>query len=174
LESYNMLGAGTAARVTDSRHSAGVSAPPCSLGCGILTAMSNPLAWIAAVGGVAATIGTWLGPVRARWKVHAEQLRTDIARRENGLHRQRFTEVWNWQHGQPDGEARLQAARWYAEWTGAARPRRGGLNDGPQSPGLHSADADGAYDRYVEFLGAVYEPGRLGAAREPLHDELPG
>jgi hypothetical protein len=126
--------------------------------------------WIVAIATAALAIegGTALAQWGARWHARAEQLRTDTARRENELHRRRFAEVWNWQHGQPDGQDRTQAARWYAEWTGAARPRRGGLDDGPQAPGLHSADADDAYERYVEFLAAVYEPGRLGAPRPPL------
>jgi hypothetical protein len=139
----------------------------------MLDAMSDPLAWIAAIGGAAATAGAWLGPVRNRWQLRAELVRTDKARRENELHRRRFTEVWNWQRDQPEGRDRMEAARWYGEWTGAASPRRGGLDDGPQTPGLHSADADDAYERYIEFLGAVYEPGRMGAPRQPLQGELP-
>ncbi len=135
--------------------------------------MSDPLTWIAAVGGVAATVGAWLGPVRTRWQWRAEHARTDEARRDNELHRRRFAEVWNWQRNQPEGPERIDAARWYGEWTGAARPRRGGLDDGPQTPGLHSADEDDAYERYIEFLSAVYEPGRLGAPVEPLRGQLP-
>jgi hypothetical protein len=101
-----------------------------------------------------------------------EQLRTDEARRENELHRQRFNDVWNWQRDQPDGQDRIDTARWFGEWTGAARPRRGGLDQGPQTPGLHSADQDDDYQRYVEFLDAMYEPGRLGPPAQPLQ-ELP-
>src|SRR6266436_8245748 len=127
--------------------------------------MSNPLAWIAAIGGVTATIGTWLGPARARWQLRAETLRDGRARRENELHRQRFAEVWNWQRSEPEGEARTQAARWYGEWTGNYRPRRGGLDDAPLTPGLHSGDEDEAYRNYLDFLAAVYHPGRLGPPR---------
>jgi hypothetical protein len=54
-----------------------------------LDGVSDPLAWIAAVGGVAATAGAWLGPVRARWQLRAERLGTDRARWENELHRRR-------------------------------------------------------------------------------------
>lgn len=39
--------------------------------------MGNPLEWIAAIGGVLATIGAWMGPVRARWNLRVEQLRTE-------------------------------------------------------------------------------------------------
>jgi hypothetical protein len=136
--------------------------------------VSDPLAWIAAVGGVAATAGAWLGPVRARWQLRAERLGTDRARWENELHRRRFTDVWNWQNHQPEGDQRIDAARWYGEWTGAARPRHGGHGGGPQTPGLHSATADDAYERYIEFLSALYEPGRLGSPTQPLQQELQG
>jgi hypothetical protein len=127
----------------------------------------NALAWIAAIGGVAATIGTWLGPVRARWQLRAETLRDSQARRENELHRARLAEVWHWWHEQPDGPERAAAARWYSEWTGASRPF-GGADPGPMAPGIGCADADEAYDRYVGFLDAVYQPGRLGAPRLPV------
>lgn len=140
---------------------------------GILISVSNALEWIAAIGGVAATVGAWLGPVRSRWQLRAEQLRTDRARWENQLHRQRFADIWGWQRCQSDGPERTEAVRWFAEWTGTARPRRGGLDAGPQIPGLHSGDLDGAYESYVQFLGAVYEPGHLGAPAESLHKELP-
>lgn len=116
--------------------------------------MSDPLAWIAAVGGVAATAGAWLGAVRARWQLRAERLGTDRARWENELHRRRFADVWNWQNHRPEGDQRIDA-RWYGEWTGAARPRHGGHGGGPQTPGLHSATADDAYERYIEFLSAL-------------------
>ena len=136
--------------------------------------MSDLLAWIAAVGGVAATADTWLGPVRTRWQQRAEQLRTDRARWENELHRRRFADVWNWQRDQPEGDQRVDAARWYGEWNGAATPRHGGDGGGPQTPGLHSAAEDDAYERYVEFLSALYEPGRLGSPAQPLQQELQG
>lgn len=100
----------------------------------MLDGMSNPLAWIAAIGSIAATVGAWMGPVRARWQLRGEQLRTDEARRENELHRRRFTELWNWQRDQSESKERMEAARWYGEWTGAASPRRGGMDDGPQTP----------------------------------------
>jgi len=99
--------------------------------CSMLYSMTIVLAWIAALGSVAATMGAWLGPIRARWQLRTEQLRTDEARRENELHRQRFADVWNWQRSQPEGAERVEAAQWYGEWTGAARPRRGGIDDGP-------------------------------------------
>jgi hypothetical protein len=126
--------------------------------------------WILAVATTAIAIegGTALLQWGARWHARAEQFRTDAARRENELHRRRFAEVWNWQRDQPDGDERAQAARWFGEWTGASRPFRGGKDSPPQTPGLHSAGADDAYDRYIEFLGAVYEPGRLGAPRPML------
>lgn len=136
---------------------------------GILAGMTIAT-WIVAIATTALAIegGTALAQWGARWHARAEQLRTDTARRENALHRQRFTEVWRWWHDQPDGPDRTEAIRWYDEWTGAARPRRGGLDDGPQAPGLHSPGVGDAYERYVEFLGAVYEPGRLGPPRPPL------
>jgi hypothetical protein len=133
--------------------------------------MSDTLTWIAALGGVAATIGTWLGPLRTRWQLRAEALRDSQARRENELHRQRFTEIWHWWHDQPDGPERVEAARWYTEWTGAARPRRGGEDDGPMAPGFGCADANEAYDRYTGFLGAQHRPGRLGPPRRPAQAE---
>jgi hypothetical protein len=135
--------------------------------------MTVALAWIAAIGGLAATIGAWRTEATARWQAHTERLRTDKARHENHLHRQRFTHIWNWQRDQPDGPPRVEAARWYAEYTGAASPRRGGLDDGPQTPGLHSPNASDAYDRYLDFLSAIHEPGRLGTPIQPLQAELP-
>jgi hypothetical protein len=133
---------------------------------------ASALEWIAAIGGVAATIGTWFGPLRARWVLRAEQARTDRARRENELHRRRFYDVWAWQRDQPEGPERVDAARWYGEWTGAAAPRQGGLGGGPETPGQHSGDADDALERYIEFLGVRYERGRIGAPIQPLQAEL--
>jgi hypothetical protein len=133
--------------------------------------MSNPLAWIAAIGGVAATIGAWRTEATARWQALAERRRTDRTRRQDELHRARLAEVWQWWHEQPDGDERVKAARWYSEWTGAARPFRGGLDDGPQSPGFGCASADEAYERYVGFLEAKYEPGRLGPPLPALSDD---
>lgn len=137
----------------------------------MLTAMNTTLEWIAAIGAVIAAAGGlagWLSVTRTRLELRTETIRNGQDRRENELHRQRFAEVWNWQRDQPDGDERAQAARWFGEWTGASRPYRGGKDSPPQTPGLHSAGADDAYDRYVEFLGEVYEPGRLGTPRPRL------
>jgi hypothetical protein len=128
----------------------------------MLDAMNDALVWIAAVGGVLATVGTWLGPLRARWNLRAEELRTSKARRENEVHRERFADVWEWQRSRPDGPDRMEAARWFSEWTGAAGPRRGGLDSGPMPPGLHSGNVNEAYERYVGFLDSVYRPGQPG------------
>lgn len=68
----------------------------------------------------------------------------------------------------PHAAELVQAARWYAVWTSAAKPFRGGLDDGPQAPGLHSAGADDAYARYVDFLDAVYHPWQARAAAPVL------
>jgi hypothetical protein len=65
----------------------------------------------------------------------------------------------------------VEAARWYGEWTGAYRPRRGGRDPGPQTPGLHNADGDDAYQSYINFLSAVYEPGRMGPPVPPLQEQ---
>jgi hypothetical protein len=130
----------------------------------MLAVMIDPLAWIAAVGGVAATVGAWRTEATARWQARVERLRTDAARRENELHRRRFAEVWNWWHDQPDGPQRTEVARWYYEWTGARPPLSPGA-DGPPPPGIGCRDVDEAYERYVGYLGAVYEPGRLGPPR---------
>lgn len=137
----------------------------------ILYSMGNPLAWIAAIGSVLATIGAWAGPLKARWQLRAEELRNGRDRRENELHRQRFASVWEWQRNQADGPARMEAARWYGEWTGAARPRRGGLDPGPQTPGLNNAEGDDAYQSYINFLSAIYEPGRMGPPVPPLQEQ---
>jgi hypothetical protein len=67
-----------------------------------------------------------------------------------------------------DGPERVQAARWYTEWTGAASPRRGGIDASPQPPGFGCASADDAYDRYMSTLEAHYSPGRLGRPRGRL------
>jgi|SRR5215469_15580337 len=126
--------------------------------------MSNTLAWIAAIGASAAAIGTWLGPARARWLLRAERLRTGAARRENELHRQRFTEVWHYWHDLPERPERSAAIGWYNEWTGARDPFSG-EQDGPQAPGTHAADIDDAYERYLGFLEAHYHPGKLSPPR---------
>lgn len=80
--------------------------------------MSDALLWtgavggiVAAVGGIAAAVGAWRTEATARWQALVERLRTDTARRENELHRKRFTEVWHWWHDQPDGPDRAAAAR---------------------------------------------------------------
>jgi hypothetical protein len=83
-----------------------------------------------------------------------------------GWQLRRFTTVWNWQRDQAEGEERTWSARWFGGWTGASAPYRGGKDSPPATPGLHSAEADDAYERYVDFLGAGYEPGKLGPPRE--------
>ena len=133
----------------------------------MLNTVNDALVWIAAVGGVLATIGTWFGPLRARWQLRAEALRNSKDRRENQVHRQRFAEIWEWQRSQPEGPERMEAARWFSEWTGAARPRRGGLDSGPMTPGLHSGNGDEAYERYVDFLSAASESRQLASAVQP-------
>jgi hypothetical protein len=126
--------------------------------------------WVLAIATAALAIegGTALAQWGARWNARAEQERTDAARRDNELHRQRFAEVWNWQRRQPEGNARVQAARWYSEWTGAREPGRAGLDDGSQAPGLHAGSEDEASRNYLDFLAAVYHPSRLGPPRQPL------
>ena len=37
--------------------------------------------------------------------------------------------------------------------------------------GQHSADVDDAYDRYIDFLEAIYQPGRLAPPIPPLQEE---
>jgi hypothetical protein len=137
----------------------------------MLYAVGNVLEWIAAIGGVLATVGAWAGPLKARWGLRAEELRTGRAQRESELHRRRYVEVWEWQRNQPEGSARTDVARWFAEWTGAVGPRRGGLDPGPQTPGQHSGDVDDAYNRYIDFLSANYEPGRLDSPVPPLREQ---
>lgn len=127
----------------------------------MLYTVGNTLEWIAAIGGVLATVGAWAGPLRARWNLRTEQLRTGRAQRENELHRWRYEQIWQWQRNQPEGSHRADAARWFAEWTGAVGPRRGGIDPGPQTPGQHSGDVDDAYERYVDFLGGMHEARRL-------------
>lgn len=133
----------------------------------MLDCVSSALEWIAAIGGVLATAGTWFSPIRSRWQLRVEELRVGRERRENQLHRQRFAEIWEWQRSQPEGQERMEAARWFSEWTGAARPRRGGLDTGPMTPGLHSGNVNEAYERYVDFLGALADSGRLGQLQGP-------
>ena len=145
-----------------------------------MVSMSNPLEWIAAVSPAAIIAAIIAGRTEAtaRWQARVERLRTDRARQENELHRQRFEEVWNWQRDQPAGEERVKSARWYGEWTGTDRPYRGGLDPKPLTPGLHSGDVDNAYNDYLAFLSAVYEPGRLGRPRpllaNPARRSVPG
>jgi hypothetical protein len=123
--------------------------------------------WILAIATVAlaAEGGTALLQWGARWQARTEELRTDEARRENELHRQRFMDLYRWWHDVPDGPERVAAIRWFGEWTGAHKPLSGGLDDGPQTPGLHAGSAGEAYEDYLNFLSAVYEPGRLGPPR---------
>lgn len=141
----------------------------------MLDTVNTALIWVAAIGGVLATVGAWLGPLRTRWQLQAEELRTSRARRENELHRRRFASVWQWQHNHPPvGPERVAAARWYSEWTGNARPLRGGLDTVPMTPGQHSGSVDDAYERYIDFLDAVYEPGRQVPPIPPLQaQDLP-
>jgi hypothetical protein len=134
----------------------------------MLDVVNDALIWVAAIGGVLATVGAWAGPLRARWNLRAEELRIGRAQRENELHRWRYEQIWQWQRNQPQGSQRTDAARWFAEWTGAVGPRRGGLDPGPQTPGQHSGDVDDAYERYVDFLGGIYESGRLMSPSPPL------
>lgn len=132
--------------------------------------------WILAIATVflAAEGGTALVLWRSRWEARAEEARTAEARRENELHRQRFTALWQWLQNEPEGDRKTQAARWYSEWTGARAPLRGAIDDGPQPPGAHSGDAVEAYERYVDFLGAQYEPQqRLGQPGPPLEGGRP-
>ncbi len=138
----------------------------------------DALAWTGAIGGataavagIIAAIGAWRTEAVARWQARVERLRTDKAREETELHRQRFIELWNWQNSQPQGEERVKSARWFGEWTGASAPYRGGKDSPPQTPGLHSATAEDAYERYLEFLGAMYEPGKLGRPRAMLSQQ---
>lgn len=105
------------------------------------------LNWIAAVGGIAATVGTWMGPVRSRWNLHAERLRAEPQRRAAELHKQRFCEVWSWAHSQPPGPEQARAWRWYDWWIGD--PPGG-------SPGTHAADTEDAYRQYVDWLEVCY------------------
>lgn len=65
----------------------------------------------------------------------------------------------------------MRAGRWYSEWTGAARQRRGGLDSGPMTLGQHSGDVDDAYNRYIDFLDGVYEPGRIVPPIPPIQEE---
>jgi hypothetical protein len=109
---------------------------------------------VAALAGIIAAVGAWRTEITARWQARVERLRTDQARRESELSRLRFKEVWNWQQGQPAGDERAKAARWFGEWTGAYAPFRSGVDSGPQTPGLHSAYADDAYERYLAVVAA--------------------
>jgi hypothetical protein len=124
----------------------------------------NTLAWtgaiggvIAAIAGIVAAIGAWRTEITARWQERAERQRTDEARTETSLHRQRFTEVWDWWHGQPDGPERAAASRWYSEWAGAREPFHA-TDPGPQPPGTGSPSADDAYERYLDHLTIRYTP----------------
>jgi hypothetical protein len=140
----------------------------------MLAAMSDPLAWTgaiagaaAAVAGIIAAIGAWRTEITARWQARAERLRTDTARRENELHRMRHAELYHWWHDMPDGDARIKAMHWFGEWTGARDPYHGDAQ-GAIPPGFGSGDAGEAYQRYVDYLDAIYDPGRLGPPRRPL------
>jgi hypothetical protein len=39
------------------------------------------------------------------------------------------------------------------------------------TPGQHSGDVDDAYNCYIDFLDAIYEPRRLGPPIPPLQEE---
>jgi hypothetical protein len=123
--------------------------------------MPNALEWIAAVGGVAATVGTWTGPLRARWQLQAEQIRNGRDRRENELHRMRHAQLYHWWHDMPDGPVRYKAMHWFGEWTGARDPYRGKA-DGAIPPGFGCRDAIEAYDRTIGLLDVIYHPRQPG------------
>jgi hypothetical protein len=128
--------------------------------CGMMCAMSTALEWIAAIGAVIAAAGGlagWLALARARLQLRTETIRNSRERQENEFHRKRFTKVWDWWHEQPEGETFVKAAQWYSEWTGAAKPFHGG-KDGGFTPGFGSADASEAYERYIDYLAAIYQP----------------
>lgn len=118
---------------------------------GILNGMANTLEWIGAIGGTAATVGTWLGPLRGRWTLAAAHIREGRAMRENELHRQRFGQVYRLWHDMPDGPERADLMHWYGEWTGAREPRKG-TGEGAIPPGFGCRDEDEAYERYLSLL----------------------
>jgi hypothetical protein len=121
----------------------------------MMLSMTLALAWVAATGGVLATIGTWAGPLRSGWNLRAETIRNGQDRRENELHRQRFSEIWQQFQDDPD---RAAAYNRYADWTSAP----GG---GPLPAGGHSGNVDDAYSHYLTDLEARYYPGRPGTPR---------
>jgi hypothetical protein len=97
---------------------------------------------------------------RQRW---ARTPASAASRHVRNLHRQRFIEVWNWWHGQPDGEEGIRAARWYSGWTGNDKPFHGGLDDGRSTPGFGCLDADEAYESYMDFPGRRLRAGKARA-----------
>jgi hypothetical protein len=136
--------------------------------------MSDPLVLtgaisggVAAVGAVIAAVGAWRTEATARWQARVERLRTDQARKENELHRLRHRQLYDWRHDMPDGPERIEAMRWFGEWTGARDPYHG-TDQGAIPPGFGCRDASDAYERYVGFLDAVFHPGRLGPPPKPL------
>ena len=121
--------------------------------------MSDPLAWTGAIGGavaaagaVIAAIGAWRTEATARWQARVERLRTDQARKENGLHRMRHSQLYDWWHDMPDGPGRIRAMHWFGEWTGARDPHHGS-DQGAIPPGFGCRDADDAYDRVHRLPG---------------------
>jgi len=117
---------------------------------------------IAAVIGATGGGVALLGFLRARWQLRAETLRNSQDRRENELHRLRHAALYRWWNGMPDGPAKVKAAAWLAEWTGARDPYRGSSDPGPLPPGFNVRDANEAYQRYVVSLDDTYHPGRPG------------
>ena len=122
---------------------------------------------VAAVAGIIAAIGAWRTEVTARWLARVEQIRTDKARRENELHRARHAELYQWWHDMPDGPARFRAMHWFGEWTGARDPYHGS-DQGAIPPGFGCANANEAYDRYVDLLDLIFHPGRPGPGPRQL------
>jgi hypothetical protein len=158
-----------AGRASSALYDAALSEP----GCKAVRMHFNALEWIAAIGGVAATVGAWRTEVTARWRARVERLRNDEARRENALHRLRHGELYRWWHDMPDGPARIKAMHWFGEWTGARDPYHG-ADQGAIPPGFGCANADEAYDRYVGLLDLIFHPGRPGPdPRPPAIPEAP-
>jgi hypothetical protein len=56
---------------------------------------------------------------------------------------------------------------WFSEWTGARDPYHG-TDEGSIPPGFGCRDADDAYERYIDFLDAIFHPGHLGPPPKSL------
>jgi hypothetical protein len=126
---------------------------------------------VAAVGAVTAAIGSWRTEVVARWQARVERLRNDECRRENELHRARFTEIWEWVQAQPEGEKQDAAARWLGQHTGLNYSWRV-TRDGRRSIPQLRMTAGQAYAQYITALTG--RGGRLGMAYPPyLHPSPP-